>query len=295
MYCSHPPRPRKCLRESWRVTVPNKHATQRKARTWWGSQANLMAIVKVALKASQKWLRFMALPHHYHSESQAFSSIETRSRSNRNTSEKQERSRRRIRYSWIWKRHNMTWDKLCTNWEASALQLIQWANMNKRWTQFKALKLIFARHDTYIRNWTGLTSSLRPVVTGYLFFSVSSPKRRMYVLYQQAIIWVLPVYFTTEKKVEKKVSPPISPFSEHKTLNLFFSPFLSFFISLWIPVVCRMLLMEFSGLAPKNYHCLSSSFRWHFVNTMDSPPSMLSRLSPSYPRVIRPFPHHNCH
>jgi hypothetical protein len=28
----------------------------------------------------------------------------------------------------------------------------------------------------------------------------------MYVLYQQAIIWVLPVYSTIEKKVEKKVT-----------------------------------------------------------------------------------------
>jgi hypothetical protein len=34
----------------------------------------------------------------------------------------------------------------------------------------------------------------------------------MYILYQAAIIWVLPVFSTIEKKVEKKVSPPISPF-----------------------------------------------------------------------------------
>jgi hypothetical protein len=32
------------------------------------------------------------------------------------------------------------------------------------------------------------------------FFSLSSPKHCMYVLYQQAIIWVLPVYSTIEKK-----------------------------------------------------------------------------------------------
>jgi hypothetical protein len=32
--------------------------------------------------------------------------------------------------------------------------------------------------------------------------------------------------FHIEKKVEKKVSPPISPFSEHKRWKLFFSPFL---------------------------------------------------------------------
>jgi hypothetical protein len=63
------------------------------------------------------------------------------------------------------------------------------------------------------------------VVTTHLFF-VSSPIRRMYVLYQQAIIWVLPVFSTIEKKVEKKVSPPISPFLGGKRLNLFFSPFL---------------------------------------------------------------------
>ena len=62
---------------------------------------------------------------------------------------------------------------------------------------------------------------IRPVVTGYTFFSVSLPKRRMYLLYQQAIIWVLPKYSTIEKKVEKKVSPPISPFSEHKRWKLF--------------------------------------------------------------------------
>jgi hypothetical protein len=43
----------------------------------------------------------------------------------------------------------------------------------------------------------------------------------MCVLYQQAIIWVLPVYSTIEKKVEKKVSPPISSFSEHKRWKLF--------------------------------------------------------------------------
>jgi len=43
----------------------------------------------------------------------------------------------------------------------------------------------------------------------------------MYVLYQQAIIWVLPAYSTIEKKVEKKVIPLISPFSEHKRWNLF--------------------------------------------------------------------------
>ena len=48
----------------------------------------------------------------------------------------------------------------------------------------------------------------------------------MYVFYQQAIIWVLLVYSTIENKVEKKVSPPISPFSEHKRWKLFFSPFL---------------------------------------------------------------------
>jgi hypothetical protein len=53
------------------------------------------------------------------------------------------------------------------------------------------------------------------------FFSVSSPKRRMYVLYKQAIIWILPVFSTIEKKVEKKVSLPISPFSEHKRWKLF--------------------------------------------------------------------------
>jgi hypothetical protein len=65
------------------------------------------------------------------------------------------------------------------------------------------------------------------VVTGYLFFFVlSSPKRRMYVLYLRAIIWVFPKNSTIEKKVKKKVSPPISPFSKHKRWKLFFSPFL---------------------------------------------------------------------
>ena len=54
----------------------------------------------------------------------------------------------------------------------------------------------------------------RNVCRFYLFplFFVSSPIRRMYVLYQQAIIWVYPFFSTIEKKVEKKVSPPISPF-----------------------------------------------------------------------------------
>jgi hypothetical protein len=50
----------------------------------------------------------------------------------------------------------------------------------------------------------------------------------MYVLYQLAIIWVLPVFSAIEKKVEKKVSPPISPFLGGKRLNLFSRLF-------WIP------------------------------------------------------------
>ena len=48
----------------------------------------------------------------------------------------------------------------------------------------------------------------------------------MYVLYQQAIIWVLPVFSMIEKKVEKKMSPPISPFLGGKRLDLFFLSFL---------------------------------------------------------------------
>jgi hypothetical protein len=43
----------------------------------------------------------------------------------------------------------------------------------------------------------------------------------MQVLYLLAIIWVLPKNSTIEKKVEKKVSPPISPFSKHKRWKLF--------------------------------------------------------------------------
>jgi hypothetical protein len=43
------------------------------------------------------------------------------------------------------------------------------------------------------------------------------PKRCMYVLYQAAIIWVLP-----EEKFEKKVSPPIGG----QKVEPFFSPFL---------------------------------------------------------------------
>ncbi len=123
---------------------------------------------------------------------------------------------------------------------------------------------------------------LRPVVTGYLFFSVSSPKRRIYVLYQQAIIWILPVFSTIEKKVEKKVSPPISPFLEHKKWKLFSHLF-------WFPDLFM------NSCSMQYYHCLSSSLdaivsiRWTF------PLSMMSRLPPSYPRVIRHFPHHNCH
>jgi hypothetical protein len=59
-----------------------------------------------------------------------------------------------------------------------------------------------------------------------IFFSVSSSKRRMYVLYQAAIIWVLPVFSTIGKKNEKKVSPPISPFFGGQKVEQFFSPFL---------------------------------------------------------------------
>ena len=89
----------------------------------------------------------------------------------------------------------------------------------------------------------------------------------MYVLYQEAIIWVLPVYSTIEKKVEKKVSPPISPFLEHKRWKHFFSPFLVFFIVYESHLRLDAIL----------------SIQWTF------PPSMMSRLPPSYPRVIRHF------
>ena len=44
--------------------------------------------------------------------------------------------------------------------------------------------------------------------------------------------------------------------------------------------------MEFSGLAPKNYHCLSSSFRWHFVNTMDFPPLHVESAIPFLWKVV---------
>ena len=76
------------------------------------------------------------------------------------------------------------------------------------------------------------------------FFSVSSSKRGMYVLYQAAIIWVLPVFSTIGKKNEKKVSPPISPFFGGKGGTIF----LTFFGSptwLRIPVVvCRIFIIS---------------------------------------------------
>ena len=53
------------------------------------------------------------------------------------------------------------------------------------------------------------------------FFCTSLPKRCMYVLYQQTIIWVFPVLSTIEKKAEKKVRPPILPFLGGKRWNLF--------------------------------------------------------------------------
>ena len=43
------------------------------------------------------------------------------------------------------------------------------------------------------------------LITAHLCF-ISLPKRRMYILYQAAIIWVLPVFSTIGEKL-KKVSP----------------------------------------------------------------------------------------
>jgi hypothetical protein len=57
----------------------------------------------------------------------------------------------------------------------------------------KAVKLACFSINIRLGRWLQLT---------FLFF-ISLPKRRMYVLHQVAIIWVLPVFSTIGKKMKK--------------------------------------------------------------------------------------------
>jgi len=81
----------------------------------------------------------------------------------------------------------------------------------------------------------------------------------MYVLYQVVIIWLLPDFSTIEKKVEKKVSPPISPFLGGKRLNLFFSPFLDP-LPVYEFLYVRMSDCCLQGIKP--CECKGKGFQW---------------------------------
>ena len=75
------------------------------------------------------------------------------------------------------------------------------------------------------------SNTVRPVVTAHLspsLFFASLPKHRMYVLYQLASIWILPVFPRLKKKL-KKGDPSELTFSGGQKVEPFFSPFLLFF------------------------------------------------------------------